>query len=90
MSRIPWQILQDLYNKCLKERYVPDCWLTTLLVGVLKKHKSWRLPESYQVVGLESCLLKGLTWLIDRRIRAWAESEHLLPPSQNGFRPGLL
>lgn len=67
----------------------PDNWLSSLLVGVLKRHKDKRLPENYRVIGLESCLLKGLTWLIDRRIRRWAEERKLLPWCQNGFRPGF-
>jgi hypothetical protein len=43
-------------------------------------------PASYRLIGLESCLLKFLTLLIDNRIREWCEDMLILPPSQNGFR----
>jgi hypothetical protein len=89
MAQILAGVLQSMYNECLLQRDVPDMWLTSSLVGVLKKNRSWRLPESYRVVGLESCLLKGLTWLMDRRIRGWAEVARILPACQNGFQPGL-
>ncbi|KAJ7079605.1 hypothetical protein B0H15DRAFT_735397, partial [Mycena belliarum] len=39
----------------------------------------------YCLVGLECCLLKCLTLLIDMRIREWAETNNI-PYSQNGFR----
>ncbi|EIN03393.1 hypothetical protein PUNSTDRAFT_78243, partial [Punctularia strigosozonata HHB-11173 SS5] len=45
-------------------------------------------PESYRIIGLECTLLKGLTLLVERRLRLWAEEEGVVPPSQNGFRPG--
>ena len=59
-----------------------------MLVGVLKLGKPAALPDSYRIVGLECCLLKVMTLLIDRRIRAWAEETRVLPDSQNGFREG--
>jgi hypothetical protein len=37
-------------------------------------------------VGLESCVLKVLTLLIDRRLKEWAAVNDVLPDSQNGFR----
>ncbi|KAE9383696.1 hypothetical protein BT96DRAFT_783482, partial [Gymnopus androsaceus JB14] len=38
------------------------------------------------LIGLESCLLKMLTLIIDKRVREWAEAVTFLPDSQNGFR----
>ncbi|KAK0479606.1 hypothetical protein IW261DRAFT_1336631 [Armillaria novae-zelandiae] len=43
-------------------------------------------PESYCVIGLQSCFLKALMWLIDRCFRDWMEINGILPPSQNGFQ----
>ncbi|KAI0323197.1 hypothetical protein GY45DRAFT_1265015, partial [Cubamyces sp. BRFM 1775] len=45
-------------------------------------------PTGYRNIGLESCLLKTLTLLIDRRLREWADETDRLPPLQNGFRAG--
>lgn len=66
----------------------PHLWLTTLLAAFLKAGKSPLDPESYRLVGIESCLLKMGTLLTDRRSRQWADQYHILPESQNGFRPG--
>ncbi|KAJ6467392.1 hypothetical protein C8R45DRAFT_838633, partial [Mycena sanguinolenta] len=46
------------------------------------------LMDSYQLIALESCFLKGYTILSHWRILEWAESRGLISPSQNGFRPG--
>ncbi|EIN14586.1 hypothetical protein PUNSTDRAFT_56960, partial [Punctularia strigosozonata HHB-11173 SS5] len=46
------------------------------------------LYNDYRIIGLECCLLKGLTLLIERRIRTWAAELNIIPRSQNGFRPG--
>ncbi|KAI5895923.1 uncharacterized protein SCHCODRAFT_02491516 [Schizophyllum commune H4-8] len=45
------------------------------------------LCNTYRLIGLESCILKVATLLIDRRFREWAEGEKVIPASQNGFRP---
>ncbi|KAJ6574597.1 hypothetical protein B0H19DRAFT_986206, partial [Mycena capillaripes] len=42
----------------------------------------------YRLIALQSCFLKGLTILIHWRIFDWAEARGLIPPWQNGFRPG--
>ncbi|KAJ7722801.1 hypothetical protein B0H16DRAFT_1431231, partial [Mycena metata] len=42
----------------------------------------------YRLIALESCFLKALTILIHWRIFDWAEARRLIPPGQNGFRPG--
>ncbi|KAI0715212.1 hypothetical protein C8Q76DRAFT_571182, partial [Earliella scabrosa] len=44
------------------------------------------VPTNYRTIGLESCMLKTMTLLIDRRLREWAESASALPDSQSGFR----
>ena len=85
---IPSDILLQLFNSCISSLDAPQSWLTTVLVGVLKLGKPATSPESYRLVGLECCLLKVMTLLIDRRLRAWAEENKVLPDSQNGFREG--
>ncbi|KAJ6484125.1 hypothetical protein C8R45DRAFT_768631, partial [Mycena sanguinolenta] len=54
------------------------------------------LYNHYRLVALESCFLKGYAIfhlgfqhiLVHWRILSWAEARSLIPPSQNGFRPG--
>ncbi|KAL1657976.1 hypothetical protein GGF50DRAFT_34234, partial [Schizophyllum commune] len=43
---------------------------------------------SYRLIGLESCLLKMVTFIIERRMVTWMEDMQLLPDTQNGFRHG--
>ncbi|EJD35771.1 hypothetical protein AURDEDRAFT_74959, partial [Auricularia subglabra TFB-10046 SS5] len=38
---------------------------------------------------LQSKFLKFITLLVHFRIRRWIEAHNILPPSQNGFRPGF-
>ncbi len=63
-------------------------WLTSVIVGILKKGKPANEPESYRVISLECCLLKMATMIVHKRLAEWAESMNLLPDWQNGFRPG--
>jgi hypothetical protein len=86
IQSIPNEALLKLFNYCIENRTAPQDWFTTILLGILKPGNPADDPESYRLVGLECCLLKCLTLLIDMRIRAWAEVYEFLPDSQNGFR----
>ncbi len=68
----------------------PSDWLVTILVGILKNGRPVSEASSYRLIGLESCLLKTMTMLIEIRLKTWAEWAHVLPDSQNGFREGYL
>ena len=56
--------------------------------GNLKTGKVNTDASSYRLVGLESCLLKMLTMLIEMRLTTWADWAQVLPDSQNGFWKG--
>ncbi|KAH9907110.1 uncharacterized protein BXZ73DRAFT_16906, partial [Epithele typhae] len=43
---------------------------------------------SYRKIGLESCLLKTVTLLVEPRLCAWGEGSHGFPDEHNGFRTG--
>ncbi|KAI9063557.1 hypothetical protein FKP32DRAFT_1531452, partial [Trametes sanguinea] len=45
--------------------------------------------DGYRNIGLESCLLKTLTLLIERRLREWDADRHFVPSLQNGFQERL-
>ena len=82
---IPNDALLVLFNGCVASLNAPLDWFTTILVGVLKQGKPATLADSYRLIGLECCLLKVLTLLIDNQLWAWAEANDILPDSQNGF-----
>ncbi|KAJ7692954.1 hypothetical protein B0H16DRAFT_1652557, partial [Mycena metata] len=65
IQSIPNDALLTLFNYCIMNCTGAQDWFTTLLVGILKMGKSAEDPESYRLIGLECCLLKCLTLLID-------------------------
>ncbi|KAL1937065.1 hypothetical protein VTO73DRAFT_15134 [Trametes versicolor] len=83
---IPSDRLCTLFQACVDSTAAPQAWLKAIIAAVKKPKKDGTLPESYRIIGLENCLLKTLTLLIDRRLRAWAEDVKRIPDSQNGFR----
>jgi len=64
----PTTDLTTLFNLCVEKCDVPQIWLTTLLVGILKPGRSALAPDNYRLIALECCLLKFMTLLIDRRL----------------------
>lgn len=80
--------LLKLLQKCIDLCELPSAWTEAIIAAIPKKGKPPDNPNSYRVIGLQSCFLKLLTLLIDRRLREWSDSIHLIPDSQNGFRPG--
>ncbi|RDB17742.1 RNA-directed DNA polymerase from mobile element jockey [Hypsizygus marmoreus] len=78
--------LANVFNACIAHMDAPADWLVTRLVGVPKIGKNPADPESYRLIGLESCMLKVMTLLIDKQLRDWAALHHIIPDSQNGFR----
>ncbi|KAF9020380.1 hypothetical protein BDZ89DRAFT_274573 [Hymenopellis radicata] len=43
---------------------------------------------SYRLIGLESCILKMMTLLVERRTQQWMSDIDIIPETQNGFRKG--
>ncbi|PIL29435.1 hypothetical protein GSI_08377 [Ganoderma sinense ZZ0214-1] len=86
--KIPSERLQALFQLCIDDLSVPQAWLTAAIAAVKKPRKDGTDPESYRTIGLESCLLKTLTLLIDRCLREWADSAAKIPLEQTGFRKG--
>jgi hypothetical protein len=81
------KLLEFLY--CVKNRKIPQHWLTALLIGILKKDKVPTDPKGYRLIALECCMLKMLTLIIDCRLREGAEDIGAIPKSQNGFQEHL-
>ncbi len=81
-------LLAELINACIKHKDAPSVWLTSVIIGILKRGKPADEPDSYRVISLECCLLKMATMIVHKRLADWADSMHLIPDWQNGFRPG--
>ena len=88
LLEIPNEDLAYLANQCVEKGDGPTIWFTSPLIGILKRMKPHDNPDSYRLIALESCFLKAMTILIHWRIADWAKARGLIPPWQNGFRPG--
>lgn len=88
LLRIDDEDLRMLFQQCVDDLDAPERCLVSYLAAMGKKGKDLSDPNNYRTIGLESALVKFLTFLIDRRLREWEESRKILPPSQNGFRKG--
>ena len=88
IMEIPNEDLMLLCNECIRLKDGPTTWFKTVIIGLLKKGKNGKNPDSYRIIALESCVLKVLTLLIHKRITDWADARGLIPDYQNGFREG--
>jgi hypothetical protein len=57
---IPNEKLLEFFLYCLRNQDMPHFWLTSLLIGILKKDKDPTDPSSYRLIALECCMLKML------------------------------
>lgn len=85
---IPNAKISAFFSKCVREGVMPNIWNLTILVAVPKSKGPFDNAENVRMIALECCLLKLLTTIIDARIRQHCDNESIIPPSQNGFRPG--
>ncbi|KZV76682.1 hypothetical protein PENSPDRAFT_569525, partial [Peniophora sp. CONT] len=46
------------------------------------------LFNDYRTIGIECAVVKWITYLIHEDAYEWAERHNIIPPEQNGFRPG--
>jgi hypothetical protein len=86
---IPNEKSLEFFLYCVKNRKIPQYWLTSLLVGILKKDKVPTDLKGYRLIVLACCMLKMLTLIIDRRLREGAEDIGAIPKSQNDFQEHL-
>ena len=85
---IPSEDLASLFQACVDGGEAPQSWLVAVVAAVKKPRKDGRIAGNYRTIGLESCMLKTMTLLIEHRLRDWVEDTGRLPDSQSGFRRG--
>ena len=61
-------ILAEIFNKCLKKSYFPDCWKVSLVVSVFKNVGDWSTAKEYHPVSLLSVVSKIFEKLMNNRI----------------------
>ncbi|GAA5949593.1 hypothetical protein JCM10213_002611 [Rhodosporidiobolus nylandii] len=78
--------LLELMQTCLFSGEVPLDWLLSFLVPIEKRTTVATDPSTYRGITLESCALKLLSTLLNRRLEEWATFSNALPEQQQGFR----
>ena len=61
-------ILAEIFNKCLKKSYFPDCWKVSLVVSVFKNVGDWSTAKEYHPVSLLFVVSKIFEKLMNNRI----------------------
>ena len=79
-------LLAELFNKCLKESWFPDCWKVSLLVPVFKNVGDRSTAKNYCPVSLLSVVSKVFEKLVNNRIVDHLEKCGLFSDFQYGFR----
>ena len=79
-------ILAELFNKCLKESYFPDCWNVSSVVPVFKNVGERSNAKNYRPVGLLSVISKVFEKFVNNRIVDHLEKCGLFSDFQYSFR----
>ena len=79
-------ILAELFNKCLKESCLPDCWKVLSVVPVFKNVGERSTAKNYCPVSLLCLVSKVFEKLVNNRIVGHLEKCGLFSDFQYGFR----
>ena len=61
-------ILAELFNKCLKESFFPDCWKVSSVVPISKNVAERSTAKNYRPVSILSVVNKVFEKLVNNRI----------------------
>ena len=78
--------LAELFNMCLKESCIPDCWKILLVVPVFKNVGEISTTKNYHPVSLLSKVTKVFEKRVNNRIVDHLEKCGLFSDFQYGFR----
>ena len=79
-------ILAELFNKCLKESFFPDCWKVSSVVPAFKNIVERSTAKNYRPVSLLSVVSKVFEKLVNNRIVDHLEKCGIFSDFQYGFR----
>lgn len=95
---IPYEALQedwcvrlfhDLFTKCFTSGLLPSEWSNCLIVPISKGARSVNTkPLTFRGLALQSCIYKCYSYILNRRLDLFLESNNLISDVQNGFRRG--
>ena len=78
--------IPELFNKCIKESFFPDCWKVSSVVPVFKNFGERSTAKNYHSVSLLSVISKVFEKLVNNRIVDRLEKCGLFSDFQYGFR----
>eukprot|EP00961_Rhodomonas_salina_P046898 629524-Rhodomonas_salina.2 len=81
-------LLRRAYDEILAGAPIPDEWIGSICSYLFKRHPDFFL-ENLRPVKLLPTTYKGLTTIIDSRLKAEMEHLGMLELTQGGFRPGM-
>ena len=79
-------ILAELFNMCLKESCLPDCWKISSVVPLFKNAEERSTAKNYCPVSLLSVVSKVFEKLVNNRVVDHLEKCGLFSDFQYGFR----
>ena len=79
-------ILAELFSKCLKESYFPDCWKVLSVAPVFKNVGERSTAKNYHPVSLLAVVSKVFEKFVNNRILDHLEKSGLFSDFQYSFR----
>lgn len=93
---IPYEAIQNtlcasvflrLFNLCFQNGLIPSEWCKSEIVPIPKGKKSISTqPLTYRGLGLQSCIYKSYSYILNKRLTTFLEENQLIDETQNGFR----
>ena len=80
------KIILLLFNKCMKEKKMPQTWKIAKITMIPKKDQNKTLLSSYRPISVTSCLGKLFERVVAQRMYSFLESKNILTKYQSGFR----
>ena len=76
-----------LFNHIFEKGIFPNDWAKSIIVLILKKGDI-NSPDNYRGIALTSLISKIYTYILNKRLKTWAEREEKIMEEQAGFREG--
>jgi len=80
-------LLFNMYRMFFNYGMTPTVWLKSIIVPIPKSStKDPHIPLNYRGISLLSCVCKGYSSILNKRIVAYCEELNIFAEEQNGFR----
>lgn len=85
-SKSTIQLLQYIFNACMRLSYFPPKWKVAKICAIPKKAQSSSNPKDYRPISLLSCLGKVFEILILKKLNEFESTRNIFIKQQFGFR----